>query len=170
MDTQLTLVDIDAPLPERSARTVLSFTRDSLLNTTLLIPGTDSVVYVVKTNATSSRTTISRMVPGSEQGVVEVVRIDRNELLPSKITFEGFPPTKLGNWLKKRTFTDPCVVRFFMSGMRALTPSDIPFRARADDGSPRYVWKPTNTREIAVRRFQNYTEYNPRLIIICSCT
>ena len=109
MDTQLTLVDLAAPLPERTARTVLSFSKDSLLNTTLSIRGTESVVYVVKTNVTSSRTTINKMIPGSERGAVEVVRIERNELLPNRIVFEGFPPRKLGSWLKKRAFSDPYV-------------------------------------------------------------
>ncbi|TCD64189.1 hypothetical protein EIP91_004465 [Steccherinum ochraceum] len=129
MDTQLTLVDFDAPLPERSARTVLSFTRDSLLNSTLRISGTDSTVYVIKTNATSSRTIVSRMIPGSSEGVAEVVKIERNDILPSKITFEGALPMKTSTWLKKQTFSDP---------------------ARPDDRSVQYVWKPTNGREIAL--------------------
>jgi len=129
MDTQLTLVDLEAPLPERSARTVLLFTRDSLLNTTIRIRGTDSAVYVVKTNATSSRTVVSRMIPGSEQGAAQVVRIDRNELFPDKITFGGFPTMKMSDWLKKQSFSDP---------------------ARAGDRATQYVWKPTNAREIAL--------------------
>ncbi|THH29023.1 hypothetical protein EUX98_g5162 [Antrodiella citrinella] len=130
MDTQLTLVDVDAPLPDRHARTVLTFSRDSLLNTTLRIRGSEHVVYVIKTNATSSRTVVNRMIPGSEQAVVQAVRIDRNELLPDKVTFEGFPVIKMKDWLKKRSFKDP--------------------RAQNRDEATQYIWKPTNLREIAL--------------------
>ncbi|KAH8100372.1 hypothetical protein BXZ70DRAFT_186945 [Cristinia sonorae] len=130
MDTQLTLVDMTAPLPQREARTVLLFSRDSLMNTTLRIRGTQSTVYVVKTNFKSTRTTVSRMIPGSDQGAVEVARIDRNDIFPDKVTFEGFPSMKLNSWLKKQSFTDP-----------AQSKADSP---------KKYVWKPTNLREIAL--------------------
>ncbi|TCD64190.1 hypothetical protein EIP91_004466 [Steccherinum ochraceum] len=128
MDSQLTLVDSSAPLPERSAQTVFTFSRDSLLNATLRILGTDSTVYVIKTNTTTTRTVVSRMIPGSAKGVVEVVKIERNDILPNKITFEGFPSMKLNNWLKKQTFSDPA----------------------RPNVTTQYVWKPTSAREVAL--------------------
>lgn len=110
MDSQATLVDVNATLLAGSgASTVLLFSRDSLMMSILNLRETNRPVYIIKTNSTSSRTTVNRVIHGgdSNNSDVEVVRIDRSDLLSDKITFASFPTLKLKNWLKERTFTDP---------------------------------------------------------------
>lgn len=108
MDSQLTLVD-NIILPEREASTVLTFTRDSLLNSTLHLRGTSRVAYVIQTNNHSTRTEIRKIIPGNDESPV-VVRIDRSDLLADKITFTGIPSMKISQWLKSKKFTDPYVL------------------------------------------------------------
>ncbi|KAI0074688.1 hypothetical protein K474DRAFT_1665128 [Panus rudis PR-1116 ss-1] len=130
MDTQLTLVDYAAPFPEREADSVLTFSRDSLLDSTLSLQGTNSVVYTIQTTPATELTTIRRYVPGSVEDPFVVVKIERNDFLSDQVTFGDLPRMKTNKWLKKRSFCDP--------------------RACDVEGAPRYVWKPTNAREIAL--------------------
>ncbi|CAL1703145.1 unnamed protein product [Somion occarium] len=132
MDSQLTLVD-NIILPEREASTVLTFTRDSLLNSTLHLRGTSRVAYVIQTNNHSTRTEIRKIIPGNDESPV-VVRIDRSDLLADKITFTGIPSMKISQWLKSKKFTDPYA---------SSTTNSAPMR---------YVWKPTSASEIALYR------------------
>lgn len=106
MDSQLTLVDTSV-LPDRRANSVLVFSRDSLLNTTLYLRGTNRPVYKVQTNSKTTRTEVLRIVPGSDQEPPLVVRINRSEIFPDKITFAGVPTLRTKQWLKKNTFIDP---------------------------------------------------------------
>ncbi|KAK7679597.1 hypothetical protein QCA50_017308 [Cerrena zonata] len=132
MDSQLTLVDTSV-LPDREASSTLIFSPDSLLNTTLSLRGTNRPVYKVQTSGNATRTEVFRIIPGSVREPPLVVRINRNEIFPDKITFHGVPTLKTNQWLKKNTFTNPHVENASYSG-----------------SSKRFVWKPTNTREIAL--------------------
>ncbi|TCD64204.1 hypothetical protein EIP91_004438 [Steccherinum ochraceum] len=127
--TSRSLPDASAPLPERDAATTLTFSRDSLLHTTLLTRGTDNTVYVIDTNKTQDRTVIRRAYPGNEAAFSEVVRIERNTLSHDKITFQGFPARNVSAWLRRLSFSDP-----------------VPPSAEA----PRYIWRATHAREIAL--------------------
>jgi len=129
MDTQLTLVDFSA-LPEREASTLFTFSRDSLLNTTIHLPGTAQPTYVVQTNPTATQTKIFRRIPGSTEGSVLAAQINRNDFLPDKIMFAGGESVKTSNWLSRKSFCDPFKI--------------------SDPQAPRFVWKPTNAREIAL--------------------
>ena len=109
MDSQVTLVDANV-LPDRTvASSILLFSQDSLLNATLYLRGTmrPIPVYKVQSTTNTSRTEVHKIIPGSDQEPPLVIRINRSEILPDKITFSGIPTLKTNQWLKKNTFTDP---------------------------------------------------------------
>ena len=77
MDSQVTLVGTSSA-SNREANSVLVFSRDSLLNTTLFLRGTDRPVYKVETKGNAARTELYRTIPGSGQEPPIVVRIIRS--------------------------------------------------------------------------------------------
>lgn len=106
MDSQLTLVG-ESLIPERTASTTLNFNRDSLLNAALYVGGAEIPTYIISTDPRCTFTEVRRLIPGSNVQAALSVRIERNELLPDKIMFEGYPPIKLSSWLKAKTFSYP---------------------------------------------------------------
>ena len=108
MDSQLTLVD-STELPERYANTELVFDRDSLTNANLRVRGGHAVQFVIKTAGRSmSRTELLRVepVPASDQHrLVPVVCIDRGEVLPDTISFDGGASVRVKKWLKEKGFS-----------------------------------------------------------------
>ncbi|OBZ75258.1 hypothetical protein A0H81_04960 [Grifola frondosa] len=96
-----------------------------------------TVLYTIKSNKSLTRTELCSVDHSSgngSDGAVRLACIERNEILSDKITFPGSAPTKISNWLKHRGFS-----------------------VSSDDAAAiRYIWKPTNRREIAL-----YAEQNP---------
>lgn len=103
MDSQATLINVPPPytfLPQPPAgHTILDFDLDNMNNTVITYRGTGRRAYAVESNALATKTRIYRYQ--DEGGPVLIASVERNNVGPDRIQFEGSARAmRVGQWLK----------------------------------------------------------------------
>lgn len=92
MNSQVTLVD--PAFPSGACSITLVYDRRDMKYTTVSRPESNEIVYKIDSDASSTRTTIYR------PGAIILATLDRRQILPNMITFQGAEPIKVSKWLK----------------------------------------------------------------------